>query len=113
MIHLPKTIAISAVLVAAIATTTGLLTALSMSQTAFAAVGTGGGCGVGGGSAGACISSVPFIGGGGNGGNIITGSGGGGTGFGVSSSPTSPLNHCAIAGGGSVASGGFHVGGSC
>ena len=39
MILLPKTIAISAVLVAAIATTTGLLTALSMSQTAFAAVG--------------------------------------------------------------------------
>jgi hypothetical protein len=109
MTHLLKTIAISAVLVAA--TTTGLVTALSMmdQQTALAAVGTGGGEGTGGGSTG---SGSGFTGGLGNGGNIITGSGGGGFGFG--NNPSDPIfSHCGFGAGGSIGSGGTHGGGSC
>ena len=92
---------------AAIAATTGLLTALSMSETALAArSGVGFGCGQGGGSTGEPCGGV--LSGRGTGGAIfdgeIVGAGGGGG---------SGESHCGFGGGGSTRGGGFHSGGSC
>lgn len=99
MVFLPKIIALLAIL----ATTTGLVTALSMSEIAFAAQGTGGGCGKGGcGGDFASQAGSGRTGGFGSGGSSVGSGGGEGHGD----------EHCGLGFGGSLVSG-IHGGGSC
>lgn len=102
-----KTNTVILAILVALATTTGLVTALSMMspQTAFAANGQGFGGGKGGGSGG---SGSGFTGGFGEGGSCCSQPGGGfGGGQGSGDS------HCGLGSGGSAKSGYSHGGGSC
>jgi hypothetical protein len=99
-------------MIVGVAATTGLVTALSMSETALA-VGGGGGCGTGGGSDG--CTGTGFIGGHGAGGGVGVSGGGGGSGTGYGDTDILTFNHCGVGtgGGGGVGGHGSNSHSSC